>query len=457
MGVRPPHPVGNRGLGMRRYVIANTVVVTAWIQVLHWLHSEYITYAPYDLYGSGRWIWSAALASAIGLASYVTGLPETPRNRFDAIIRMLASIAFAIGAVSVAQLGLGSALLPRFVMGTAAITLLPWAVIAWNITGDRAERKASSDRVVAVVEADLGAELRTELTLSRLAEVTLAETTTSTAIAGTGSDQPLVDLARSHSATILVLDGLAQATPSVVHQAAILHEDGIRIRTLSLFYEQWLGKLPLADLERVGLMFDIQEVHHTFYARAKRLVDSLVALILLPVLGVVAAISLLINAATDRGPLLYRQLRVGKDGEPFEILKFRTMSTRTTTGDRDEWTTENDARITPLGRILRQSHLDELPQILNIFRGELSIVGPRPEQVAYVDELGEKFEFYRLRHMVRPGLTGWAQINLGYAATDSDALQKLQYDFYYLRHQGLWTDLQILARTIRMPVLLGGR
>ncbi len=122
-----------------------------------------------------------------------------------------------------------------------------------------------------------------------------------------------------------------------------------------------------------------------------------------------------------------------------------------------EWTAPDDPRITRFGAWLRRTHLDELPQAVNILRGELSTVGPRPEQPAYVEELVEKIPFYNLRHLVRPGLTGWAQVKYPYGSTEADAIEKLQYEFYYLRHQGLGLDLRIIGRTIRSVIGRGGR
>jgi lipopolysaccharide/colanic/teichoic acid biosynthesis glycosyltransferase len=122
-----------------------------------------------------------------------------------------------------------------------------------------------------------------------------------------------------------------------------------------------------------------------------------------------------------------------------------------------EWTTDHDRRVTPAGRVLRRTHLDELPQVLNILRGDQSVVGPRPEQPQYVAELREKMPFYDLRHLVRPGLTGWAQVKYPYGASELDAFEKLQYDFYYLRHQGALVDARIIGRTLRMVAGLNGR
>jgi lipopolysaccharide/colanic/teichoic acid biosynthesis glycosyltransferase len=135
---------------------------------------------------------------------------------------------------------------------------------------------------------------------------------------------------------------------------------------------------------------------------------------------------------------------------------FRTM--RPADGDAPTaWTGERDPRITPWGQVLRKTHVDELPQILNILRGDLSVVGPRPEQPHYVDELVTKIPFYDLRHLVRPGLTGWAQVKYGYAGDERDALEKLQYEFFYLRHQSMAFDLRIMGRTIRSVIGLAGR
>jgi lipopolysaccharide/colanic/teichoic acid biosynthesis glycosyltransferase len=152
--------------------------------------------------------------------------------------------------------------------------------------------------------------------------------------------------------------------------------------------------------------------------------------------------------------LLYLQPRVGRNGSTFRVVKFRTMRPRSGGG---EWTGERDPRVTSFGRWLRRTHLDELPQVLNIVRGDLSTVGPRPEQPRYVQELIDKIPFYDLRHRVRPGLTGWAQVKYAYGASDADAMEKLQYEFFYLRHQSLALDLRILGRTVRSVVGHTGR
>jgi len=151
--------------------------------------------------------------------------------------------------------------------------------------------------------------------------------------------------------------------------------------------------------------------------------------------------------------LLFHQERVGKSGVIFRIHKFRTM--RPSDGVAD-WTEIDDDRVTRFGALLRGGHFDELPQIVNVLRGELSVVGPRPEQVQYVEQLEAKLPYYQLRHLVQPGLTGWAQVKYGYARSEGDALEKLQFEFYYLRRQALAVDLRILVRTLRTVLPLGG-
>ncbi len=267
--------------------------------------------------------------------------------------------------------------------------------------------------------------------------------------------ETLVDRVINADATVLVLSQDAEAEPSIVRQAATCHEAGIRVRTLTGFYEEWLGTMPLAELERTSLMFDIGELHRDRYAWVKRLVDLVGSVPLLVVFVVAVPLVVLGDVLGNRGPLFYAEERVGRNGKVFRIYKFRSM--RSEGKDSSEWTSSADDRITSFGNLLRRSHVDEVPQVLNVMRGDLSFVGPRPEQPRYVAELSEKIAYYDLRHLVSPGITGWAQVKFGYAGDETDALEKLQYDFYYLRNQGLALDLRIIGRTIRSVLKTEGR
>ena len=188
----------------------------------------------------------------------------------------------------------------------------------------------------------------------------------------------------------------------------------------------------------------------------KRLFDIALALCGAVALAIVTPIVVVGDLIANRGPLFYRQERTGRGGTTFEMLKFRSMRA-CPRHEGDDWTAEDDVRVTRFGRILRTTHLDELPQVLNVLRGDLSIVGPRPEQPHVVVALSDKIPFYGLRHLVRPGLTGWAQVKYQYAGSEAEAIEKLQYEFFYLRRQSLGLDFRIVGRTFRSVVMREGR
>jgi lipopolysaccharide/colanic/teichoic acid biosynthesis glycosyltransferase len=421
------------------------------------LSKAHATAHGYDYTSSFRFAWSLAYIVLLGVAAYGAGLPELPRSRRSAAVTAAASTGAAAVGVSVLQLVVGSALLPRFVVFGSPAVLVPFAVLCSSIARNGRERDGQRDRIVAVAGPEEMASLSRELEARPERPAVLTWVLAPSDAASTGpADQPLLEVVRATGATVVVLDRAGLADQSIVAQAAELHESGVRIRTLSLFYDQWLGKLPVSELERIGLLFDIGELHRARYGRIKRILDTVGAAVGTVVLGVVIPVVWLGNRLANRGPLLYRQTRVGKGGREFEILKLRTM-TAAGAGQASAWTAEDDPRITAFGRWLRRSHLDELPQVVNILRGDLSVVGPRPEQPHYVEELEAKIPFYRLRHLVRPGLTGWAQVKYPYGASEGDAFEKLQYEFYYLRHQGLALDLRITGRTLRSVLGRGGR
>ena len=409
----------------------------------------------YDFSGSARFAWALAYIALLCTTSYGVGLPELPRSLLHSLVAGATAAVAAATGISLVQLVVGDALLPRFVVFSSAICALPAYTFCNKLSATGERRQAGRDRVVAVVERPEAASLQTELELHPERPALLAVSlTVNEARAARPSDQPLIDVVRRSDSSVVVLDRVAQADDSVVAQAARLHENGVRVRALSSFYDEWLGKLPLSELERVALMFDIGEVHRVRYGRLKRLVDVGLAVAALPVLFAMIPIILVGNAVANRGSLFYRQVRVGKGGRTFDIYKFRTMTQHTGPAS---WTTDDDPRVTAFGRLLRRCHLDELPQLVNILKGDLAIVGPRPEQPDYVAELSDKIPFYGLRHLVRPGLTGWAQVKYPYGADEIDALEKLQYEFYYLRHQGLALDARIIGRTLRSVAGRSGR
>ena len=416
----------------------------------------------YSWSGSSRFAWSLGYVALLCLAAYSVGLPEQPRTRLGALRSALIATAAAALVMSGIQLFAGDALLPRFVVLGSAIVLVPWFVLCAALEQDAEGRAGERDRVIVVATGDEVAALEGDLARSAERPALVVgwlspfEATAPAADPDEVPTHPIVDMAHERHATVVVLSRVAQGDDDIVVQASQLHEAGVRIRTLSLFYEQWLGKLPIAELERFSLLFDIGELHAAGYARVKRILDVALALVGCLVLALVTPLILVGNLIGNRGSLFYRQPRVGRGGATFSILKFRTMRT-CAPSEADDWTAEHDVRVTPFGGILRRTHLDELPQVVNILRGDLSMVGPRPEQPQVVAELTGKIPFYRLRHLVRPGLTGWAQVKYQYAGTEAETLEKLQYEFFYLRRQSLGLDLRIVGRTARSVVGREGR
>jgi lipopolysaccharide/colanic/teichoic acid biosynthesis glycosyltransferase len=157
------------------------------------------------------------------------------------------------------------------------------------------------------------------------------------------------------------------------------------------------------------------------------------------------------------GPLFYHQERVGKGGKRFSVVKFRSMVLDAEADSGAVWACDGDTRVTPVGRVLRRTRLDELPQMWNVLRGEMSLVGPRPERPEFVADLLRQVPFYQARHAVRPGVTGWAQVRYGYGSSVQDALVKLQYDLYYIKHQSLYLELSILVKTAAEMLRFRGR
>ncbi len=242
--------------------------------------------------------------------------------------------------------------------------------------------------------------------------------------------------------------------------AALLEcqERGFRLITMPVLYERLLGRVPVEhigrDLQMLVWMGD--SAGERVYTLLKRIVDLVLALLGLVALGVLVPFVALINALTCPGPLFYRQERVGQRGKPYWMIKFRSMVPDAEKGTGAVWACEGDKRITWIGRALRKTRLDELPQVLNVLLGEMSVIGPRPERPEFVEQLARELPFYRARHALRPGITGWAQVQFDYGNSMQDALVKLEYDLYYIKHASLLLDLRILLRTVSVMVLLKG-
>ena len=247
-------------------------------------------------------------------------------------------------------------------------------------------------------------------------------------------------------------------TPELYHDLINLLETGFPIKEYTQVFEEMTYRVPVqfvgkdfykyfpfsrSNTNKLYLLYN--RVFNLFFS----LIGLVFALVLLPFIY-------LGNLIGNPGSLFYKQERVGKNGETFQIIKFRTM-VMDAEANGAVWATVNDSRITPFGKFLRRTRLDELPQFINILKGEMNMIGPRPERPYFVRELSQVIPFYETRHIIRPGITGWAQVNVRYGSTVDDSLLKLQYDLYYIKHRSFFLDLNIIIKTISAVIFFRGQ
>ncbi len=231
---------------------------------------------------------------------------------------------------------------------------------------------------------------------------------------------------------------------------------GIRVRHVASFCEDEAQFIPIYNADEIWFLQNLTYTRSPFADFLKRFADLVMALILL-VPGIpLGLISALMVWSTSKGPMLYSQIRTGLNGKPFRIYKFRSMYIDAEKRGA-QWATKNDPRVTPVGRFLRKTRLDEIPQLINILKGDMSFVGPRPERPEFETDLTEKIPYYSLRHLMKPGLTGWAQVNYPYGASVEDAAHKLEYDLYYLKNKGLILDAKTVLKTVKVVISRGGQ
>ncbi|HVF52686.1 MAG TPA: sugar transferase [Actinomycetota bacterium] len=406
----------------------------------------------YDYSESARFGYSIGLIALMSLSAYGMGLPDLITSAREGAVASLKATVLATVVLSIIELPLATGALPRFVSLGSVLVLSLWFWLISVLFSGVSARRETGDRLMLVATRENQTAVKADLSSSPERKALLVAAMTPATARRTSNLTKAID---ETTPDVVILDRAALGDERIVDQAAVAHARGVRIRTLSVFYNEWLGKLPISELEKASLMFDISELHKARYGRIKRVFDVILGASGTALLAIAIPSVLMGNLAANRGPLFYRQARVGRNGQTFDMLKFRTM--RHDPGSANEWTSEGDVRITRFGNVLRRTHIDELPQVINILRGDISLVGPRPEQPHYVAALSSELPFYPLRHAVSPGLTGWAQVKFGYAGNETDALEKLQYDFYYLLHQGTRLDLKVLGRTIRSVLGLSGR
>ena len=246
--------------------------------------------------------------------------------------------------------------------------------------------------------------------------------------------------------------------PKITEKLLQYKLEGLQYYNYLEFYETYENKLPISHLspkwflENTGL----EVYHNNFNLKAKRLLDLLFALLIGIFAAPVIVLAAIIVKLESKGPIFFIQERIGEGNKKFNIVKFRSM---TTDAEKDgpQWASKNDNRVTKFGKIMRATRIDELPQLWNVLRGEMSFVGPRPEREFFIQQLEKEIPYYNLRHTVKPGLTGWAQVMYPYGASVEDAYRKLQYDLYYIKHHSIPFDVKVLLKTVTIVIFGKGR
>ncbi|UCC38789.1 MAG: sugar transferase [Candidatus Aminicenantes bacterium] len=265
-----------------------------------------------------------------------------------------------------------------------------------------------------------------------------------------GSTDKIPDLVENHETDQIVMAVPEEKNPQLIKNILKTRLKGIPVIDVPEMYQILKEKVPLRYIKDDWFLKQdgIERSGNIFVIRIKRLIDifisSLIFLASLPLWLLVAPL-IKINS---KGPVFYTQKRVGKNESIFSLFKFRSMIEKAEKGEA-LWADENDKRITLTGKILRKLHLDELPQVWNVIKGEMSLVGPRPERPEFVEKLNREIPYYSFRHFIKPGLTGWAQVNFPYASSLEDSREKLEYDLYYISHMNLFLDFRILLKTIK--------
>ena len=256
---------------------------------------------------------------------------------------------------------------------------------------------------------------------------------------------------------IVVANDSKNTSIEIYNKLLEVSENGIPITQYEDVYEDLTSRIPLHLKDKsLYKFFPFSKKQNPLYLIIVRIVDVVVSIIGLSVLLLILPIILLFNLIWNKGPLLFHQERIGRKEAPFKIFKLRTMIVNAEKNGA-VFATVNDNRITPFGKLLRKTRIDEFPQFINVLKGEMSIIGPRPERKVFVDKIANEIPLYHTRHIVKPGLTGWAQINYPYGETSGDSLMKLEYDLYYIKHRNIFLDINIAVKTFGTILYMKGQ
>ena len=270
------------------------------------------------------------------------------------------------------------------------------------------------------------------------------------------ADKSLSDTARQLAADEIVVALTERRSGSMpLRELLDCKLEGVKVHDINTHFEKTLGQIRIGFANAGWMIFG--DGFDQGFARSaiKRIFDIVTALVLIVGTAPIMLLAALAIKLDSRGPVLYRQERLGQDGKPFMVTKFRSMRTDAEKDGKPRWATVHDDRVTRVGHFMRKTRIDELPQLFNVLKGDMSMVGPRPERGYFVEQLTQQIPYFAVRHSVKPGVTGWAQVRYQYGATVEDSIEKLQYDLYYVKNHSLFLDLMILFETV--AVVLTGK
>ncbi|MGQ9671020.1 MAG: TIGR03013 family XrtA/PEP-CTERM system glycosyltransferase [Desulfosoma sp.] len=426
-----------------------------------WLHGK-----PYEHpWRYSLWVRIVVITAAVQLSLYYHELYEVKvfQRIFDLAIRIVQALGVACILLALLYTVDGSLIIEQGVFFLALFVLL-FVLVSWRFGYQvLCQNKILTEKILLIGGGQLASLLAEEIyrnldsgyvvagIVDKSGTSPLAERL---GVALYRDEEVMCDIAREHGVRKIVValdEKRGQFPLRALLQCKMM---GLRVLDGVSFYEALSGKILVEKTHPSWLIFSDGFRRHFWTRVTKRALDIVLSSVgLLAGLPLMAVIACLIKA-TSPGPVLVRQERVGQNERAFHVLKFRTMCHNAEQLTGPVWACDKDPRVTPVGRILRALRLDELPQFWNVLVGEMSFVGPRPERPVFVQQLKAQLPYYAERHTVKPGITGWAQVNYGYGASKEDALKKLEYDLFYAKHMSLFLDLFIVLKTVKI-VLFG--
>ena len=433
-----------------------------------------VYFAAYVRLGGNGWAWTEGIAVKAVLIAGITQVCLYFADLYDFRIladkrEMFVRAVEALGATSLTLAALYY-VLPNLIVGRGvfmvAALLIITTLFGWRIAFEWTSRRvAPRERLLLVGTSEAAVNLARELFERHDLGVDIVgfidpdparigAPILNPGVIGTIEDIPAIVRARAVERVVVSLSDARGKLP--MDKLLEMKLDGVTFDHLPSVYEQYTGKIAVDNLRPSWLIFSEGFRKSRIQRVVKRLTDVVCAAVGLVLALPIMTVTAIAVKMTSRGPIFYHQPRVGLRGHVFTVHKFRSMRDDAEKETGAVWATANDNRVTSIGRFLRRTRLDELPQLWNVLRGDMSLVGPRPERPEFVHSLTRQIPFYGQRHTVRPGLTGWAQVRYTYGASSEDALEKLQYDLFYIKHMSFALDLFVLAKTVKTVIRAEG-